>query len=211
MSDSYIAILNAKPIPKEFWRELSKGAWSNRPHHETLLPYHIGQLSEALAKQLDETGTIDEKAEVQVRGPDIPGDLDAVAEDAEPLTQADVMALLVQFLRAERDGIVAGSRLNALHYLILCGVYAVRRERYVSLRELVELDYLRPESGAILYLPSGLKWPLVITQHGAAKLEELLHVQSKIPTFWTLRTPLLAWLRSVPLLGDLARKRLPGS
>lgn len=166
MSDSYLAILNAQPIPAEYWKTLSEGAWSKQPHHKTILPYHIRQFAEAAAQQITETGDIDPTRVVAVGGPDIPGDLDQVNSALSAISQADAMAMLIQFLRAERGGIVAGAWINVLHWLIICGVYAPERERYTSLRELVETGRLLPATDAIFYASSGIKWPLVITSSG---------------------------------------------
>ena len=208
MPEPYLQILAAKPIPMEHWKELSAGAWSNRPHYETTMDYHVRQLSQAMAQQFEELGTIDPDAPVEVSGPDVPGDLDDVDPKLPPLSQTEVRALLVQFLRAERGEIVAGAQINDLHWLIICGVYAPRRERYTSLRELVNIGELTQLTDGTLYVPSGLRWPLSISKMGAAALEELAHVQRHIPTFWKARKVLAAWMRALPVIGDLLRKKV---
>lgn len=208
MPELYLQILAAKPIPPEYWRDLSAGAWSNQPHYETTMAYHIRQLSQAMAQQFEELGTIDPDASIDVSGPDLPGDLDEVDTKLPRLSQTEVRALLVQFLRAERGDIVPGAQINDLHWLIISAVYAPRRERYTSLRELVNIGELTQATDGTLYVPSGLRWPLTISARGATGLEELAHVQRHIPTFWKARQVLRTWMRALPIVGDLLRRKV---
>ena len=210
MAETFLEILQAQPIPVEFWKPLSDGARSGRPWHEVLSPYHIRQFAEGMAQAITEDGEIDQHRPITIRGPDIPGDVDHVNPSLPPITQTEVLAILAQFLWAERGEIVAGASIHPLHWLILTGVFAEERERYVSLREFVALGKLTQAQGGTKYMPSELTWPLTITEAGAHDIETLVHVRRHVPTLWRLKKFFAPWLRSVPLLGDVAKKRLGG-
>jgi hypothetical protein len=207
MADEYREILSAPRIPKQFWSELSRSARAKEPHYQPLLDYHIRQFAEGVAQQLEADGEIDPNKEVTVQGPDIPGNLDYVDPELEPITQREVLAILAQFLWTERGEIVAGATISALHWLILTGVYAEGRERYMSLRELVAIGRLVPSSSQpTVYVPSELAWPLIITSSAVRDINALVHVRRHVPTFWKAKEWTETWLREFPVVGHWLRK-----
>lgn len=199
-SRRFMNIFDASPVDHGWWQRVSAGAKSGRPHHETVMDLHLHDFIQQVA---DDQGYDDGEPRTTPL-PDVPGNLDDVSESELPISQDEALALLSRFLFAERGELAKGAEMYVLEWLILCGIYCPKRERYAVLREFVNIDYLREKKGGIEYSGSGLRWPIIILPACVEAIERLLYVRKYVPDLYSLSRRSAMVLQAVPFLRTLA-------
>lgn len=196
-SRRFMRVLDASGIDHGWWQRLSSGAKSARPHHETMMDLHLHDFAQAIA---DEQGFDSGEPKTPPLPDELPGSLDEVDESELPISQDEGLAILSRFLVAERGELAKGAEIYVLHWLVLCGLYCPRRERYAVLREFVNIGYLKEKETGIEYADSGLRWPLVVLPDGIDAVERLVNIRKFVPDLYSLSRRAALVVREVPLL-----------
>lgn len=93
---------------------------------------------------------------------------------AEPMHDAQALAILDRFARLEVGGVASGVALYPLHWDVLAAHFAPARERYAALGHLVRARALAEDPEGEAYTPTGdLRWPLRLTEEGHRELRRL--------------------------------------
>lgn len=146
--------------------------------------------------------------------------------DVEPslpaLSDEEALTALDRFLVEEERVLQPGGQMQAVHWDALTAAYFPLRERYQALHRLVEQGVLQERLDALAHKPSGLRFPLTVTQTGTKRMRSLRH-RLRHPLAWRLEqwtTSLgdtfpglvraLAWMGGGAALGELIRRVIQG-
>ncbi|MGH7510060.1 MAG: hypothetical protein ACREMZ_11390 [Gemmatimonadales bacterium] len=203
LTDSALAA-RLRRLPTTWWRQVGQAAWAADV---------TTQRAELAAKPHPFAG--------HLVGPETP-----LLWDIEPslpsLSDEEALAALDRFLIEEERALQPGGRMQALHWDALAAAYFPLRERYQALHRLVEQGVLQERLDALAHKPSGLRFPLTVTQIGTKRMRSLRH-RLRHPVAWRLEqwtTSLgetfpglvraLAWMGGGAALGELIQRVIRG-
>jgi hypothetical protein len=177
------SVIHRLPLPpRNWWNAVSKGAKSERPFW-------------AAAKEI---------AIICLKDPEIrawPPALYETAEELPPVSKSEAVAIIERFLKIETGRFFAGIPLYQLHWDVLCSHYCPLRERYQVLRQLIAEKMLTESAKGVQQenseKDSGLKWPLIITDHMIANIRKS-RLKWRLPTFRLIEDFLSDLLASYP-------------
>lgn len=122
-----------------------------------------------------------------------------VKESLPPVSVDEAMAVLDRFLHAEIGRVAAGVPLYTFHWEVLCAQNIPQRERFAVMSQLVASGFLTEASGGPVHQKSGLRWPLTVTEKGAAQIRRG-RLNANLPTIARLETRLGDLKQSYPNL-----------